>query len=168
MLAGRIGIDLEQMFHLADQGGEICSLRYDLADSFTRWLAMNPPVQSIKCYRIAKVYRNDAAALNMGCMKEFYKCDFDIAGVYDPMLPDAEVLRIATEVLQGLSIEGYIIRVNHRKIIDGIFESCGVPRDKFNSVSSAIDKLDQVHIEIFMDYSLAICTPSIGHYVSFI
>lgn len=91
-------------------------------------------------------------------MKEFYKCDFDIAGSYDPMLPDAEILRISAEVLQGLNMEEYIIRINHRRIIDGIFESCGIPKGKFGPVSSAIDKLDQVQTKInLVDCSLAMC-----------
>jgi histidyl-tRNA synthetase len=27
-------------------------------------------------------------------MREFNQCDFDIAGTFDPMIPDAEILRI--------------------------------------------------------------------------
>jgi histidyl-tRNA synthetase len=37
-----------------------------------------------------------------------------------------------------------IIQFNHRKILDGIFEVCGVPADKIRSISSAVDKLDKV------------------------
>lgn len=61
------------------------------------------------------------------------------------MLPDAEVLRIAVEVLEGLDLEEYVIRVNHREIVDGMFESCGIMKDKFGAVSRAMGKLDQVH-----------------------
>jgi histidyl-tRNA synthetase len=34
--------------------------------------------------------------------------------------------------------------VNHRKILDGMFEVCGVPAEKFRTISSAVDKLDKV------------------------
>ena len=42
-------------------------------------------------------------------MREFYQCDIDIAGVYDPMIPDAEILRIATEVFGSLGWENYTV-----------------------------------------------------------
>lgn len=106
---------------------------------------MNQKVQQIKRYHIAKVYRRDQPAMTKGRMREFYQCDFDIAGAYDPMLPDAEVVRIATEVFQGLGWEGrYTIKLNHRKILDGIFEVCGVPEAMIRTISSAVDKLDKL------------------------
>ena len=82
--------------------------------------------------------------MTKGRMREFYQCDFDIAGSYDPMLPDAEILRITSEVFAGLGWqERYTIKINHRKILDGIFEVCGVPQDKIRTISSAVDKLDK-------------------------
>lgn len=106
---------------------------------------MNPSVQNIKRYHIAKVYRRDQPAMTKGRMREFYQCDFDIAGNYDPMLPDAEIMRITSEVFDGLGWQGkYTIKINHRKVLDGIFEVCGVPTDKIRTISSAVDKLDKV------------------------
>jgi len=84
--------------------------------------------------------------MTKGRMREFYQCDFDIAGVYDPMLPDAEILRITCEIFEGLGWKGnYTIKINHRKILDGIFAVCGVPADKVRTISSAVDKLDKVN-----------------------
>ncbi|KAJ9668991.1 Cytoplasmic and mitochondrial histidine tRNA synthetase [Coniosporium apollinis] len=144
ILAGKYGEDSKLIYDLADQGGELCSLRYDLTVPFARWLAMNSSVQSIKRYHIAKVYRRDQPAMTKGRMREFYQCDFDIAGVYDLMLPDAEILRITSEIFEALGWKGrYTIKVNHRKILDGIFEVCGVPTDKLRTISSAVDKLDK-------------------------
>jgi histidyl-tRNA synthetase len=78
-------------------------------------------------------------------MREFYQCDFDIAGEHDPMLPDAEILRITSEIFEALGWQGkYTIKINHRKILDGIFEVCGVPTEKLRTISSAVDKLDKV------------------------
>jgi len=105
---------------------------------------MNSSIQNIKRYHIAKVYRRDQPAMTKGRMREFYQCDFDIAGTYDPMLPDAEIIRITCEIFQSLGWEGrYTIKMNHRKILDGIFEVCGVPTDKLRAISSAVDKLDK-------------------------
>ncbi|KAK4890585.1 Cytoplasmic and mitochondrial histidine tRNA synthetase [Elasticomyces elasticus] len=144
ILGGKYGEDSKLIYDLADQGGELCSLRYDLTVPFARWLAMNSSIQNIKRYHIAKVYRRDQPAMTKGRMREFYQCDFDIAGTYDAMLPDAEIIRITCEIFQALGWEGrYTIKMNHRKILDGIFEVCGVPKDKLRTISSAVDKLDK-------------------------
>ncbi|KAL7273186.1 Cytoplasmic and mitochondrial histidine tRNA synthetase [Rhizina undulata] len=171
VLTGKYGEDSKLIYDLADQGGELCSLRYDLTVPFARWLAMNPSVQSIKRYHIAKVYRRDQPAMTKGRMREFYQCDFDIAGVYDPMLPDSEILRITTEILDSLNIGKYTIKLNHRKILDGLFEVCGVPQDKIRKISSAVDKLDKlpwedVRIEMTEEKGLASAVADkIGEYV---
>lgn len=145
ILSGKYGEDSKLIYDLADQGGEISSLRYDLTVPFARFLAMNKDIQNIKRYHIAKVYRRDQPAMKKGRMREFYQCDFDIAGSYDPMLPDAEVIRVITEVFQGLGwTDNYTIKLNHRKILDGIFQVCGVPEDKIRTISSAVDKLDKL------------------------
>ena len=145
ILSGKYGEDSKLIYDLADQGGELCSLRYDLTVPFARFLAMNKDIQNIKRYHIAKVYRRDQPAMTKGRMREFYQCDFDIAGVYDPMVPDAEIIRIICEVFEGLGWNGaYTIKLNHRKILDGIFQVCGVPEDKIRTISSAVDKLDKL------------------------
>lgn len=145
ILSGKYGEDSKLIYDLADQGGEICSLRYDLTVPFARWLAMNREIQNIKRYHIAKVYRRDQPAMTKGRMREFYQCDFDIAGTYDSMLPDAEIVKITTEIFSGLGWEGrYTIKLNHRQILDGIFQVCGVPDDKIRTISSAVDKLDKL------------------------
>jgi histidyl-tRNA synthetase len=150
ILSGKYGEDSKLIYDLADQGGELCSLRYDLTVPFARWLAMNSSIQSIKRYHIAKVYRRDQPAMTKGRMREFYQCDFDIAGTYDPMLPDAEIIRITCEIFEGLGDvfkNNFTIKMNHRKILDGIFAVCGVPTDKIRTISSAVDKLDKVRDE---------------------
>ncbi|KXH26985.1 histidyl-tRNA synthetase [Colletotrichum salicis] len=145
ILSGKYGEDSKLIYDLADQGGEITSLRYDLTVPFARWLAMNKDIQSVKRYHISKVYRRDQPAMNKGRMREFYQCDFDIAGTYDSMIPDAEIIKIVVEVFEGLGWNGnYTIKLNHRKILDGIFEVCGVPEDKIRTISSAVDKLDKL------------------------
>lgn len=99
-------------------------------------------VTQIKRYQIAKVYRRDQPAIARGRMREFYQCDFDIAGETDPMIPDAEILRIIQEVFRGLDLD-VTIKLNHRKILDGLFAVAGVPPEKIRMTSSAVDKLDK-------------------------
>ncbi|KAF2639855.1 histidyl-tRNA synthetase [Massarina eburnea CBS 473.64] len=143
-LTGKYGEDSKLIYDLANQGGELSSLRYDLTVPFARFCAQNA-VQNIKRYHIAKVYRRDQPAMTKGRMREFYQCDFDIAGQYDSMIPDAEILRIIKEVFDELpDWKGkFTIKINHRKILDGIFQICGVPQDKIRTISSAVDKLDK-------------------------
>lgn len=83
--------------------------------------------------------------------------DFDIAGAYDPMFPDAECLRIIHSVLNKLDLGKFIIKVNDRQLLDGIFEVCGVPAEKFRSICSAVDALDKVCAYIFILFPLT-CT----------
>lgn len=144
ILAGKYGEDSKLIYDLADQGGELCSLRYDLTVPFARYVAQKN-IQQIKRYHIAKVYRRDQPAVSKGRMREFYQCDFDIAGAFDAMLPDSEIIKIVVEVFEALGWHGrYTIKTNHRKILDGIFQVCGVPEDKIRTISSAVDKLDKM------------------------
>lgn len=145
ILSGKYGEDSKLIYDLANQGGEDCSLRYDLTVPFARYLAMQgkKDAQQIKRYQIAKVYRRDQPAMTKGRLREFYQCDFDIAGVYDTMIPDAEVLKILCDTLDAVKID-FKIKLNHRQILDGIFHVCGVLPENIRSISSAVDKLDKI------------------------
>lgn len=142
VLTGKYGEDSKLIYDLKDQGGEILSMRYDLTVPLARYLAMGK-VSNIKRYHIAKVYRRDNPAMTKGRYREFYQCDFDIAGSYDLMLPDAECVKVVYEILSSLDIGDFVIKLNHRKLLDGMFEACGVPSDKFRTICSAVDKLDK-------------------------
>lgn len=142
VLTGKYGEDSKLIYDLKDQGGEILSMRYDLTVPLARYLAMNK-ISSIKRYHIAKVYRRDNPAMTRGRYREFYQCDFDIAGQYDSMLPDAECVKVVAEILTSLDIGDFVIKLNHRKLLDGMFEAAGVPVDKFRTICSAVDKLDK-------------------------
>jgi histidyl-tRNA synthetase len=142
VLTGKYGEDSKLIYDLKDQGGEILALRYDLTVPFARYCAMNK-VANIKRYHIAKVYRRDNPSIARGRLREFFQCDFDIAGAYDAMLPDAECVKIVNEILTSVDVGKFVIKVNHRMILDGIFEVCGVPTDMFRTICSAVDKLDK-------------------------
>uniref|UniRef100_A0A0N5BXU2 histidine--tRNA ligase n=1 Tax=Strongyloides papillosus TaxID=174720 RepID=A0A0N5BXU2_STREA len=143
ILMGKYGDEGGKLvFDLADQGGELCSLRYDLTVPFARYLAQNKQT-NIKRYQIAKVYRRDQPYMTKGRYREFYQCDFDIAGQYDSMVPESECIKIIDDVLKKLDIGTYEIRINHRLFLEGIFEICGAPENEFKNVCSSIDKLDK-------------------------
>ncbi|NWI43693.1 SYHC protein, partial [Picathartes gymnocephalus] len=142
-LMGKYGEDTKLIYELQDQGGELLALRYDLTVPFARYLAMNK-VTNMKRYHVAKVYRRDNPATTRGRYREFYQCDFDIAGQFDPMIPDAECLKIVHEILSDLQLGDFIIKVNDRRILNGVFAVCGVPESKFIPACSTVDKLDKV------------------------
>ena len=74
VLTGKYGEDSKLIYDLADQGGEITALRYDLTVPFARYLAMNTNVKQIKRYQIGKVYRRDQPQMTRGRYREFYQC----------------------------------------------------------------------------------------------
>lgn len=91
VLTGKYGEDSKLIYDLKDQGGEILALRYDLTVPLARYLASNK-ITNLKRYHIAKVYRRDNPAMTRGRYREFYQCDFDITGAYDPLLPGKQQL----------------------------------------------------------------------------
>jgi histidyl-tRNA synthetase len=141
-LMGKYGEDSKLIYDLADQGGELLSLRYDLTVPFARYVALNGII-NIKRYHIAKVYRRDQPQMNRGRFREFFQCDFDVAGVYPTMVPDAEVLKVLVEILDDLDLGDYEVKLNHRKLLDAMLDIAGVPPQKFRAICSAIDKLDK-------------------------
>ena len=141
-LTGKYGEDSKLIYDLADQGGELLALRYDLTVPFARFIALNS-VGNIKRFHIGKVYRRDQPVLSKGRYREFYQCDFDIAGNYGRMVPDSECVAVACEILGSLPIGDFGIKLNHRRLLDAILDICGVASDKFRTICSAVDKLDK-------------------------
>ncbi|XP_061442569.1 histidine--tRNA ligase, cytoplasmic-like isoform X2 [Rhineura floridana] len=143
LLLENYGEESKLIYDLKDQGGELLSLRYDLTVPFARYLAMNK-ITHFKRYHIAKVYRRDSPLMARGRYREFCQCDFDIAGQYDPMIPDAECLKVMHEILSALQVGDFLIKINERRILNGIFTTFGVPNTKFETACSTLDKLDKV------------------------
>jgi histidyl-tRNA synthetase len=156
VLQNKYGEDSKLIYDLSDDmssdTGEKLSLRYDLSVPFARYIATNSNIRTIKRYHIAKVYRRDRPAMDRGRFREFYQCDFDIAGDYPKMVADAEVLKVMTELFDALAdqssfhhhyLASYQIKLSHRKILDAILSVCGVPDDKLRAICSAVDKLDK-------------------------
>jgi histidyl-tRNA synthetase len=93
VLTGKYGEDSKLIYDLADQGGEILSLRYDLTVPFARYVAMNK-IQTIKRYQIAKVYRRDNPAMTKGRYREFVQCVS-----YKPNKPNFSIINV---IISGL------------------------------------------------------------------
>ncbi|KAK7467376.1 Cytoplasmic and mitochondrial histidine tRNA synthetase [Stygiomarasmius scandens] len=144
VLTDKYGEDAKLIFDLMDQGGEQLALRYDHTVPLARYLAMTGGnnTQS-KIWQVGKVYRRDNPVMSKGRMREFSQADFDISGTWDPMIPDAEIISLVCTILSKLDVGEFTIKMNNRKILDGIFAVCGVPPEKIRTISSAVDKLDK-------------------------
>ena len=58
--------------------------------------------------------------MSRGRFREFYQCDFDIAGSYGLMIPDADLLSVIIDILDSIKVGGFLIKINHRKFLDAM------------------------------------------------
>ncbi|QOI98885.1 MAG: histidine--tRNA ligase [Flammeovirgaceae bacterium] len=123
--------------HIAEKG-----LRYDLTVPFARYVVMNRHdiTMPFKRYQMQPVWRADRP--QKGRYREFYQCDADVVGT-DSLICEAELILMIKEVMRGLQIPDYTIKVNHREILNGIAEVLGAS-GKETSLFVAIDKLDKI------------------------
>ena len=150
-LMGKYGHDSNKLIYdLADQGGELLSLRYDLTVPFARYVALHGT--PIKRYHIAKVYRRDQPQMARGRYREFFQCDFDIAGGQPghqaTIAADAEVIKVLVEILTDLDLGEFELKLSHRRLLDAMLDIAGVPPQQFRTICSAIDKLDKVSWDV--------------------
>ena len=80
--------------------------------------------------------------MNLGRYREFYQCDYDVAGVYGTMVPTPTSSK-SREIVPDLGVGDFVVKLNHRVLLDGMLEICGCPPAKFRAICSAIDKLDK-------------------------
>jgi len=119
------------------------SLRYDLTVPLSRVIAMHQDklLFPFKRYQIQPVWRADRP--QRGRFREFYQCDIDAVGVAS-LLADAEAICILNEVLTTLGFNNFQIRINNRKLLNGIIESVGLVPSENAGILVAIDKLDKI------------------------
>jgi len=119
-------------------------LRYDLTVPFARYIVMNRQHIKLPFKRsaIQPVWRADRP--QKGRYQEFYQCDADVAGS-DSLISEIEFVQIYDQVFSELNLP-VIIRINHRKLLQGIVESAGMG-DRFEEVVTFIDKLDKIEAE---------------------
>ena len=138
------------VFALQDDDKQWLSLRYDLTAPLARYVAENYDglAKPYRRYQAGSVYRNEKPG--PGRFREFVQCDADSVGAAGPSA-DAEMIMLAAEVMRaaGLKDGQYAVRVNNRKLLDGILESSGVPNTQAGAmqriqVLRAIDKLDRL------------------------
>ena len=132
---------LKETYRLKDQGGRELGLRYDLTVPLCRIISLNPDLaKPFKRYQIGKVWRD--GPVKMGRYREFWQCDVDTVGS-DSMIADAEFLKIIDIVSQKLGFKAEI-KINNRKILNGVLDYFEIEKEKRDSVILSLDKLEKI------------------------
>jgi histidyl-tRNA synthetase len=122
------------------------ALRYDLTVPLARVVAeyRDKLPKFFKRYQIQPVWRADRPM--RGRFREFYQCDVDIVGSRS-MLVETELIAAASEALQKLGFNDFVVRLNHREALTGLLACAGVPLAEHEATLVALDKLDKVGSE---------------------
>ena len=132
------------VFSLQDDDEQWMSLRYDLTAPLARYFADNFETlpKPYRSYRQGYVFRNEKPG--PGRFRQFMQFDADTVGAPGPEA-DAEMCMMMADVMDALGLQGkYVVRVNNRKVLDGVLEAAGVTSDEQKlSVLRAVDKLDK-------------------------
>ena len=139
----------EGVFSFQDDDEQWLSLRYDLTAPLARYVAEN--YQSLpkpfRRYQSGPVWRNEKPG--PGRFRQFTQFDADTVGA-GSVAADAELCMLAADTLEALGVKRgqYIVKVNNRKVLDGVLESIGLGSEasagKRLIVLRAIDKLDRL------------------------
>ncbi len=128
----------EGVFSFQDDDEQWISLRYDLTAPLARYVAENFDAlpKPYRSYRAGYVYRNEKPG--PGRFRQFM-----------PPAADAEMCMMAADTMEALGIPrgSYLVKVNNRKVLDGVRDALGIADDgQWLTVMRAIDKLDRLGI----------------------
>jgi histidyl-tRNA synthetase len=142
----------EGVFSFKDDDGSWLSLRYDLTAPLARYVAENFDrlPKPFRSYRAGMVFRNEKPG--PGRFRQFMQFDADTVGAASPAA-DAEMCMMAADTLERLGVKRgqYVIKVNSRKVLDGVMEAIGLGGEENAgrrlTVLRAIDKYDRLGVE---------------------
>ncbi|HTV33456.1 MAG TPA: histidine--tRNA ligase [Methylocella sp.] len=142
----------EGVFSFRDDDENWLSLRYDLTAPLARYVAehFDQLPKPYRSYRVGSVFRNEKPG--PGRFRQFTQFDADTVGSAS-LAADAEICMMAADTLENLGIVrgSYVLKVNNRKVLDGVLESIGLGgTEKAGQrliVLRAIDKYDRLGVE---------------------
>lgn len=138
----------EGVFSFQDDDEQWLSLRYDLTAPLARYVAENYDAlpKPYRSYRAGYVFRNEKPG--PGRFRQFMQFDADIVGA-GSVAADAEICMLAADTMEALGIKrgDYVVKVNNRKVLDGVMEAIGLGGEENAglrlTVLRSIDKLDK-------------------------
>jgi len=139
----------EGVFAWQEEDGDWLALRYDMTAPLARVYAQhrNDLPNPYRRYTMGPVWRNEKPG--PGRFRQFYQCDADTVGSAS-MGADAEICAMLADTLEAVGIArgDYVIRINNRKVLNGVMEVAGLAGDDKEAergiVLRAIDKLDRL------------------------
>src|SRR5262245_46121446 len=139
----------EGVFSFQDDDEQWLSLRYDLTAPLARYVAENFDTlpKPYRSYRVGFVFRNEKPG--PGRFRQFMQFDADTVGSASPAA-DAEMCMMAADTMEALGIPrgSYAVKVNNRKVLDGVLEWLGLGGDanagRKLTVLRAVDKFDRL------------------------
>ena len=144
----------EGVFSFQDDDEQWISLRYDLTAPLARYVGERYGTDGLvlpyRSYRVGYVFRNEKPG--PGRFRQFMQFDADTVGSATPAA-DAEICMMAADTMEALGVArgSYVVKVNNRKVLDGLMETVGLAGDENAGrrliVLRAIDKLDRLGVE---------------------
>jgi histidyl-tRNA synthetase len=138
----------EGVFSFQDDDEQWMSLRYDLTAPLARYVAANfdQLPKPYRSYRFGNVFRNEKPG--PGRYRQFLQFDADTVGSAS-VAADAEMCMMAADTMEALGIArgDYVIKVNNRKVLDGVMDAAKIEPQQRLTVLRAIDKLDRLGID---------------------
>src|SRR5436190_9094473 len=141
----------EGVFSFQDDDEQWISLRYDLTAPLARYVGERYGTDGLvlpyRSYRVGYVFRNEKPG--PGRFRQFMQFDADTVGSATPAA-DAEICMMAADTMEALGIPrgAYVVKVNNRKVLDGVLEAIGLGGEanagKRLTVLRAVDKLDRL------------------------
>jgi histidyl-tRNA synthetase len=121
------------------------ALHFDLTVPLARYVAQNKDklVFPFRRYQIQKVWRGERP--QKGRYRELYQCDIDVIGRGSlGLMNDAEIPSVIYRVFTEMNVGKFVVRINNRRLLQGFFESLGVPTEKIAETLRAVDKLEKI------------------------
>ncbi|MBI4145403.1 histidine--tRNA ligase [Candidatus Woesearchaeota archaeon] len=146
LLTAKSGEEIKsQLFTLEKKGVEELALRFDLTVPFTRMFVTKQKAlpKPVKWFGISRMWRYEAP--QKGRFREFYQLSVELFGSNRPEA-DAEIINLAIDCMNRfkLTSQDFMVRINNRKLLEGLLLQAGVAQGKLESVTRAIDKRGKV------------------------
>ena len=147
VLLAKTGGETAKQIYKFEKGDTNLALRFDLTVPLAKYVAKNYGNLSFpfRRYQIGKVYRGEK--VQKGRYREFYQCDIDIIGDETlDIINDAELPAVIYSTFRTLGFENFTIKINNRKILNGLYESLGQEENSVE-IMRIVDKLDKIGVE---------------------
>ena len=160
VLLAKAGGETEKQIYRFEKGDTDISMRFDLTVPLAKYVAKNYGNLSFQFrrYQIGKVYRGERT--QKGRFREFYQCDIDIIGDGElSVINDAELPSVIYTIFKELGFDDFTIRINNRKILNGLFESLN-QKENATEILRIIDKIEKIGKEAVIEELEKIEIPS--------